>query len=193
VTSVVDDPTGYGRIVRGKNGEVDAVVEHRDASPEQLQINEINASIYCFRRSLLGPALRMISTDNAQGEMYLTDAVGVLAQAGHRVSPFQISAVEMSGVNDRAQLGAAADELAERIVERHMRSGVTVVQPSSTVIDASVVIEPDVIVHAGAIVGPASHLVDATIGERARVQSSVVRNASVAADAVVGPFENVTA
>lgn len=203
VTAIVDDPTGYGRVVRGRTGDLEAVVEHRDASPEQRDINEVNASIYCFRRSLLGPALRMISTDNAQGELYLTDVVGVLAEAGHRVMPFTIDATEISGVNDRAQLGAAAEILAAQINERHMRGGVTIVQPATTVIDASVVIEPDVVVHAGsvlegatsiaagAVVGPNSHLIDATIGERAHVHASVVRGASVAADAEVGPFAHV--
>jgi len=203
VTAIVDDPTGYGRIQRSTGGGIDSIVEHRDASQEQLAINEINGGMYCFRRSLLAPALRLISSDNSQGEMYLTDAIGVLAEAGHAVMPFVADPVEISGVNDRSQLGAASAHLADRIAQRHMRSGVTIVQPASTVIEADVVIAPDVIIRpstviegastigAGAAIGPHSHLVDATIGERAVVTSSVVQGANVADDEVVGPFANV--
>ncbi len=146
----------------------------------------------------------MISTDNAQGELYLTDAVGVLAEAGHSVQPLLADAVEISGVNDRAQLADVTEQLAARIAQIHMQNGVTIVQPSSTVIDAKVAIEPDVTIHAstilegttyiatGAVVGPNSHLVDATIGERSRIASSTVQGAAVGADQTVGPFEHVT-
>jgi len=205
VTAIAEDPTGMGRIVRNRNGELAKVIEHRDCEPEELEIKEVNVSIYCFRRSLLGPALRMIDTNNAQGEMYLTDAVGVLADAGHQVLPFVADAVETSGVNDRAQLGAAAVVLADRIVQDHMRNGVTVVQPSSTVIDATVNIEPDVTIKAGtvlegnttiaagAIVGPNCHLVDASVGANAHVHSSVVRGTAVPADTEIGPFDHLSA
>ena len=200
----VPEDTGYGRIVRTTGGGVAAIVEHRDASAEQLAINEINAGMYCFRRSLLAPALRMIDSDNSQGEMYLTDAVGVLVEAGHHVEPLTADPVEISGVNDRAQLGEAAEHLGHRISRGHMERGVTIVQPSSTAIDASVVIEADTTIHpstvmtgrtvvgTGAHIGPNAHLIDATIGERAVVTSSVVRNATVEPDATVGPFANVT-
>ena len=203
-TAFVDDPTGYGRILRTDTGEVAAIVEHRDASTEQRSVREINGGIYCFQRSLLGPALRLISSDNSQGEMYLTDAIGVLVDAGHRVQPYVIDPVEISGVNDRSQLVSVGVHLGARIAEEHMRNGVTIIQPASTVIDASVIIEPDVTIKAsttlegmttigtGAVVGPNSHLVDATIGERAQILSAVVSAASIAADAVVGPHEHVT-
>jgi len=204
VTAVIDDPTGYGRILRSKDNDgVAAIVEHRDASAEQQSIREINGGMYCFRRSLLAPALRMISSDNSQGEMYLTDAIGVLVEAGHPVAPFVADSVEISGVNDRAQLGFAAEQLGDRITAEHMRSGVTIIQPSSTVIDAGVSIEPDVTVHAatvlegatrigeGAVIGPNSHLINATIGARAVVESSTVRDSSVADDEHVGPFGNI--
>lgn len=205
VTAVVDDPTGYGRIQRSARGGVDSIVEHRDASADQLAINEINGGMYCFRRSLLAPALRMISSDNSQGEMYLTDAIGVLVEAGHTVVPFMADPVEISGVNDRSQLGAAASHLAVRIAHDHMRNGVTIVQPSSTVIDADVEIAPDVTIQAattiegattigaGSVIGPNSHLVNAVVGERAVITSSVVHGANVAADEVVGPFASIQA
>jgi len=204
LTARIDDPTGYGRVVRTDAGGVSAIVEHRDASADQLTIDEINAGMYCFRRSLLGPALRLIDSDNSQGEMYLTDAIGVLVEAGHPVEPLTVESVEISGVNDRAQLGDAAEHLGDRITRGHMERGVTIVQPSSTVIDASVVIEADATIHpatvlagatsiaAGAEIGPHSSLTDAIVGERAVVEASVIRDATVAADAVIGPFSHIT-
>jgi len=200
LTATLDDPTNYGRVLRSANGQVSAVVEQRDGTAEQLAVSEVNTSIYCFRRSLLAPALRLISTDNAQGEMYLTDAIGVLADAGHPIEAFEADATEVTGVNDRAQLTFAAEHLGRRIATAHMLNGVTIVQPSSTVIDASVTIEPDAIIHAatvlagattigaGAVVGPSAHLVDATIGAGAVVESSRVDGATVAPDDVIGPF-----
>jgi bifunctional UDP-N-acetylglucosamine pyrophosphorylase/glucosamine-1-phosphate N-acetyltransferase len=204
VTSVVDDPAGYGRIIRADSNTVAAIVEHRDATTEQRAIREINGGIYCFRRSMLAPALRMISTENAQGEQYLTDAVGVLVEAGHRVMPFAAAGEEIAGVNDRAQLSAVAGTLGDRIARRHLLNGVTIVQPSSTVIDARAVIESDVSIHAGTViegetfigtgatVGPNAHLVDARIGDNAVVECSTVRDATVAPGQVVGPYTVLT-
>lgn len=204
-TAVLDDPSGYGRIVRDDRDRVAAIVEHRDATTDQRSIREINGGLYCFRRSLLGPALRLISSDNTQGELYLTDAVGVLAEAGHPVHPFVIDPVEIGGVNDRAQLADAARHIADRIADRHMRNGVTIVQPSSTVIDVTCVIEPDVTVHgsttiagsttvgSGAVIGPNTHLVDAVVGECARVVASTVHGAEVQRGHAVGPYEHLTA
>jgi len=205
VSAVLEDPAGYGRILRTDKGDVAGIIEHRDASADQRSIAEINGGMYCFRRSLLAPALRLISSDNAQGEMYLTDAIGVLVEAGHPVHAFIADPVEISGVNDRSQLGFVGERLGRRIAETHMRNGVTIEQPSSTVIDASVIIEPDATVRAatvlegvtsigaGAVVGPNSHLIDATIEPRAQVQSSVVSAATVAADSVIEPFTHLTA
>ena len=132
LTAVLDDPTGYGRVVRGKNGRVARIVEHRDATPEEREIAEVNTSIYCFKRSLLAPALRRLEPDNAQGEYYLTDVISVLATAGHAVdSVVAPSAAEASGVNDRLQLAAAETEMRRRTNEGLLRSGVTMVDPSS--------------------------------------------------------------
>lgn len=204
VTAVLDDPTGYGRILRSDNGAVASIIEQRDASEDQRSIREINGGMYCFRRSLLAPALRLISTDNAQGEMYLTDAIGVLVEAGHPVHGFIADPVEISGVNDRSQLGFAGEHLGVRIAHQHMRNGVTIEQPSSTVIDADVAIEPDATVRAatvlegktsvgaGAVIGPNTHLIDATIEAGATVVSSVVSETTVPATSTVGPFEHLT-
>lgn len=200
VTARIDNPTGYGRIIRTPADQVSAIVEERDASPEQRHIDEINAGMYCFRRSMLAPALRMIDADNAQGELYLTDVIGVLSEAGHKVLPFPADPMEIAGVNDRAQLGAAAQVLAHRIARHWMASGVTIENPASTVIDAGVMIEADVTILSGttisgsttigtgAVVGPDAHLVDATIGDGAKIQSSTVRNASVGPGETLGPY-----
>src|SRR3954471_17662800 len=107
----VEDPSGYGRILRGRDGRVTGIVEQRDATPEELAIDEINTSIYCFRRDLLGPALRRLSPDNAQGEYYLTDVIGALGSMGHRIGAMQAAAAETAGVNDRWQRALAEPEV----------------------------------------------------------------------------------
>ncbi len=188
LTAVLDDPTGYGRVVRGRDDTVARVVEHGDAVGEELDVHEINTSIYCFRRSVLAPSLRRLSPANAQGEYYLTDVVGVLYEAGHRVGSLVVEdPMEVAGVNDRAQLAVAEAELRDRINERWMRRGVTMWDPERTYIDVDVVVEPDVVLLPGVIlqgacvigahaeIGPDAHLVDTVVGEGAAVASSVCR------------------
>ena len=122
--------TGFGRIVRDDKGRVDHIVEQTDATAEELEIDEVNTSIYCFRRGLLAPALRRLSPENAQGEYYLTDAVAVLRQAGHTCSRCRpTTAPRAMHVNDRAQLADAEAELRARINHRWMREGVSMVDP----------------------------------------------------------------
>ena len=201
LTAVIDDPKGYGRVVRGKDDRVLRIVEEPDADDEEREIREVNTSIYCFRRGLLAPALRRLSPENAQGEYYLSDVVEVLAEAGYRVvSLIAPDAVETAGVNDRAQLAMAEAELRDRTNERWMRRGVTMVDPERTYIDASVDLAPDVTlfpgtilrgatsVGAGSEIGPDTQLVDTQVGERAVVEYSVARQAVVGTDARVGPF-----
>jgi bifunctional UDP-N-acetylglucosamine pyrophosphorylase/glucosamine-1-phosphate N-acetyltransferase len=205
LTGILDDPTGYGRIVRGKDDRVLRIVEHNDATPDELEIKEINTSIYCFRRSLLAPALRRLSPENAQGEYYLSDIIAVLAEAGYKVvSLVAPDPMETAGVNDRAQLAVAEAELRFRTNERWMRRGVTMVDPETTYVDASVELAPDVtlfpgtilrgrtVIGAGAEVGPFTHLVDTTVGERAVVENTVARQATIGADARVGPFATLS-
>jgi bifunctional UDP-N-acetylglucosamine pyrophosphorylase/glucosamine-1-phosphate N-acetyltransferase len=201
LTAVLDDPTGYGRVVRGRDDSVARVVEHGDATEEELGVHEVNTSIYCFRRSVLAPSLRRLSPANAQGEYYLTDVVGVLYEAGHKVGSVVVEdTMEVAGVNDRAQLAIAEAELRDRINERWMRRGVTMWDPERTYIDVDVVVEPDVVLLPGVIlqgscvigthaeIGPEVHLVDTVVGEGARVASSVCRRARIGADARIGPF-----
>ena len=206
LTARVDDPTGYGRIVRDADGDVDRIVEQADATDDELAIREVNPSIFCFRRGLLAPALRRLSPENAKGEYYLTDVVGVLRDAGHSVRAIEVDdAAETVGVNDRVQLGAAEAALRARINERWMRAGVTMVDPARTYVDATVELAPDVrllpgtilsgrtVVGAGSIVGPDSHLVDTIVGDDAVVRQTVSVDATIGDGATVGPFASLRA
>jgi bifunctional UDP-N-acetylglucosamine pyrophosphorylase/glucosamine-1-phosphate N-acetyltransferase len=195
------DPSGYGRVIRGREDRVVGIVEHRDATDTQLTITEVNTSIYCFRASLLGPALRRVTPQNAQGEYYLTDVVGVLADAGYRVSAvIADDAAETSGVNDRLQLASAEAELRRRTNDAWMRQGVTMVDPDRTYIDTTVTLAPDVtlfpdtmlqgdcVIGAGVRLGPNTHLVDSIVESGAVVEHSVGRRCRVGERAVVGPY-----
>lgn len=202
LTARFDDPTGYGRIVRvGKDARVARIVEHRDATPDELEIDEINTGIFCFRRSLLAPALRLVHPDNSQGEYYLTDVVEVLAEAGHKV----ITVVakdpdETHGVNDRAQLAHAEAELRRRTNEAWLAKGVTMVDPSATYIDTTVTLAADVTLFPGTIlqgrtvigegveIGPGCRLVDCTVGEHTSLEHTVARLSTIGAECVVGPY-----
>jgi bifunctional UDP-N-acetylglucosamine pyrophosphorylase/glucosamine-1-phosphate N-acetyltransferase len=201
LTARLEHPGGYGRIVRDRSGGVARIVEQAEASDEELAVNEINTSIYVFRRSVLAPALRRLSPDNSQGEYYLTDTIAVLHDAGYSVESLIVDdPMEVAGVNDRQQLAVAEAELRTRINERWMRRGVTMVDPLQTYIDTTVELSADVVLYpgthlqgttvvaAGAELGPNTQLADCTVGSRAVVTATVGRNASVGADAQVGPW-----
>ncbi len=201
LTAVLDDPTGYGRVVRGRDDAVARVVEHGDATDEELEVGEVNTSMYCFKRSVLAPSLRRLSPANAQGEYYLTDVVEVLYEAGHRVDSVVVEdTMEVAGVNDRAQLAVAEAELRDRINERWMRRGVTMWDPQTTYIDSEATLATDVVLLPGVIlqgdcrvgehaeIGPDTRLVDTVVGEGAVVSSSVCRRSVIGPDARVGPF-----
>ncbi len=195
----VDDPTGYGRIVRS-NGSVAAIVEHRDASRAELEITEINTSVYAFAATELGSALDGLGNHNDQGEFYLTDVVGQFAAGGNRVEAVLADAEEGAGVNSHAQLAGVAAQLRARINQFWMDQGVWLEDPATTYIDAGVTLEADAMVYAGthlrgathvaagAQVGPEVHATDTTIGPGARVWYSVVRGAEIGAAAEVGPY-----
>jgi bifunctional UDP-N-acetylglucosamine pyrophosphorylase/glucosamine-1-phosphate N-acetyltransferase len=202
LTARIDDPTGYGRIVRvGKDDRIARIVEHRDAAPDELEIDEINTGIFCFRRSLLAPALRLVQPDNAQGEYYLTDVVEVLADGGHRVvGVVAEDPDETHGINDRAQLAHAEAELRRRTNERWLARGVTMVDPATTYIDTTVDLANDVTIFPGAIlqgrttvgegveIGPGCRLVDCTVGEHTTLEHTVARLAEIGADCAIGPY-----
>ena len=201
LTAILDDPNGYGRVVRGRDDVVARVVEHGDATDEQLEVHEVNTSMYCIKRSVLAPSLRRLSPANAQGEYYLTDVVEVLYEAGHRVGSVVVEdTMEVAGVNDRAQLAVAEAELRDRINERWMRRGVTMWDPVNTYIDVDVILATDVVLLPGVILqgncvvgehaelGPDTRLVDTTVGEGAVITSSVCRRSVIGPDARIGPF-----
>ncbi len=206
LTAIVHDPTGLGRIVRGKEDRVERIVEHRDADPEQRAIQEINTSIYCFRRNLLAPALRRLSPENAQGEYYLTDAIGVLRDAGHRVIAQAVEHPdEARMVNDRAELAVAEAALRDRINRELMRDGVAMLDPTRTYIDAGVEVAsgatllPGTMLHgrtvigAGSVIGPDTRIIDSIVGENVTIELSVVRESEIADDCTVGPFAHLRA
>lgn len=206
MTARLEHPRGYGRIVRGKEDKVVAIVEEGDASDAERDIDEINTGFYVFRRSVLAPALRRISPENDAGEYYLTDVIAVLAEAGYPVATMEAEdPSEGAGVNDRAQLAAAEAELRARTNERWMRRGVTMVDPEQTYVDASVELAEDVtlfpgtilqghtVVGFGAEIGPNTRLVDCSVGEGATVEVTVARNAAIGARAHVGPFAHLSA
>jgi bifunctional UDP-N-acetylglucosamine pyrophosphorylase/glucosamine-1-phosphate N-acetyltransferase len=204
LTAEVDDPTGYGRVIRDERGAVDRIVEQADANEAEQEITEINPSIYCFRRTYLAPALRRLSPENAQGEYYLTDAIEVLRRTGHLVVAVAADdPTETLGVNDRAQLAAAEDLLRARINDRWMREGVSMTDPARTYVDATVELEPDVrllpgvvlegrtVIGSGSEIGPDCRLVDTVVGEDAVIVQSVVRESEVGDRVTVGPFASL--
>jgi bifunctional UDP-N-acetylglucosamine pyrophosphorylase/glucosamine-1-phosphate N-acetyltransferase len=201
LTALMDDATGYGRVLRGADGLVTGIVEHRDASPEQLAITEINSGVYAFEAADLRSALAELGTDNDQGEEYLTDAIEALQSAGRRVAAETVAvADEVLGVNDRVQLAHVARLFRDRLLQRWMREGVTVIDPSSVWIDADVTLAPDVLIQpdvqllgatdvaSGAAIGPRCTLTDTEVGENAVVIDTFAVLARVGSGATVGPF-----
>ena len=200
LVSEMNDPTGYGRIVRAKDGRVTQIVEHRDAPPEVLAVTEVNTSIYAFRRDLLGPALRRISPQNAQAEYYLTDVISVLSGMGHRVGAVSAPALETQGVNDRWQLALAERELRSRTNRHWLLNGVTMFDPRQTFIDTDVHIGQDVTLYPGTIlqgrttigsgcdIGPNTRLIDCTVGDHCRIDTTIAHESTLGTDSDIGPY-----
>ena len=201
LTAHVPDPTGYGRILRDAAGAVTGIVEHKDADDAQRAITEINSGIYAFDAAVLRSALARVGTDNAQGEKYLTDVLSVARGDGLPVAAVVTDDVwQVEGVNDRVQLAALGRELNRRVVEAHMRAGVTVVDPATTWVDVTVTLEPDVTLLPGtmlhgatsvardAVVGPDCSLTDVEVHEGASVVRTHGSGARIGAGATVGPF-----
>ena len=201
ITATLDDPTGYGRVVRSDDGSVAAIVEQKDATEEQRSITEINSGIYAFDVKVLRDALSQVTSDNAQGERYLTDVVGIAARDGRRVSAHLVDDLwQTEGVNDRVQLARLGRELNRRICERWMREGVTILDPGTTWIDSDVTLGRDAsvlpntqllgatTVGAGATIGPDTTLTDTEVGEGAEVKRTEALLAVIGPRATVGPF-----
>ncbi len=200
LTGVLDDATGYGRIVRDDSGAVRAIVEHKDATEEQRAIGEFNTGTYAFDVAFLREALEGVGTDNSQGEMYLTDVLEAAYRSGAGTAAHVLDDNWLAeGCNDLVQLAALRGEMNRRICERHMRSGVSIVDPTATWIDVGVEIAADAkvfpgtritgaaVIGSGALVGPGEYA-DCEIGAGADVRHCVLRGASVAAGAALAPF-----
>jgi bifunctional UDP-N-acetylglucosamine pyrophosphorylase/glucosamine-1-phosphate N-acetyltransferase len=200
LTSVMDDPTGYGRVVRAGDGRVLRIVEQRDASPDELDVTEVCTSIYAFQRDLLGPALRNLTTDNAQHELYLTDVIGGLAAMGHRVGAVKAPPSETQGVNDRWQLALAEREFRNRTNRQWLLNGVTMLDPRQTFVDVTVrlgrdvtifpgtILQGDTVIGDGCEIGPHVQLDSCVVGPGCTVRQTTGVDAEIGDGAVVGPY-----
>ncbi len=204
MTTELENPGAYGRIVRGEDGSVERIVEAKeagDATLEELQIKEVNAGTYAFAAAALADALGRLGNDNAQGEYYLGDVLPLIRGAGLAIAAYRSPDPGVNlGVNDRVDLARASEEARRRILEAHMRAGVTVVDPAATWIDADVELAPDVTIEpgtslrgassvgAGSVIGPMTTVIDSRLGERVSAPHSYLASCAVADDASVGPF-----
>jgi len=204
LTAVAENPTGYGRIIRNAEGQVAQIVEQKDASSDQQLVKEINTGTYCFDNKALFDALKLVNNENAQGEYYLPDVIEILQKQGEIVSAFACESFdETLGVNDRVALSQAEQIMRARINEKHMRNGVTIINPETTHIGAEVNIGPDTIIKPGVIIegktmigedciiGPNSQITNSQIGDRTSILNSVVTNSIVGEDTAVGPFAHL--
>ncbi|WP_255780213.1 bifunctional UDP-N-acetylglucosamine diphosphorylase/glucosamine-1-phosphate N-acetyltransferase GlmU [Dactylosporangium sp. AC04546] len=201
LTAEVADPTGLGRIVRNRGGEFSAIVEERDATPAQRAIREINSGAYVFEAAALRDMLGKLSTDNDQGEEYLTDVIGLLAEAGSPIVAHRApDATETLGANDRAELAGLRGIMRDRINDEWMRAGVAIIDPATTWIDVTVTLSRDAVVEPnthlrgatsvgeGAVVGPDTSLIDVVVGAGATVVRTHALSSEIGPQASVGPF-----
>ncbi|WP_290770178.1 MULTISPECIES: bifunctional UDP-N-acetylglucosamine diphosphorylase/glucosamine-1-phosphate N-acetyltransferase GlmU [Exiguobacterium] len=204
LTAIADDATGYGRVVRGEDGNVTKVVEHKDASAAELAINEINTGTYVFDNELLFDALKQVGNNNAQGEYYLPDVISIAKEAGEVVAAHTAPTFdETIGVNDRVALSQAEAIMRKRTNERLMREGVTFMDPASTYISPDVVIGSDTVIYPGTVIlgkttigsecviGPNSDIRNSVIEDHAVVRQSVVTDSRIGEAAQVGPFAHL--
>lgn len=203
-TALLDDPTGYGRIIRDGQGRILGIVEERDALPEQKAIREVCTSFYCFETCVLREALPRLNNLNAQGEYYLTDVIGIITQGGGKVEAWlSPDPTLLMGVNNRWELAQAANALRERILKRLCLDGVTIIDPTTTYIDATVqvghdtVIEPNTylrgntVIGAGCVLGPDLYIEDTQVGDRCRLFRSHIIGTTIESDVSVGPFAHL--
>lgn len=201
LTAVLDDATGYGRILRAQDGTVTGIVEHKDATEEQRAIREINSGIYAFDAAVLRDALKQVTVENAQGEKYLTDVLAIARDAGGRVAAVVTEdRWQVEGANDRVQLAVLGAEHNRRILDKWMRAGVSIIDPATTWIDSTVTLDEDVTILPGtqlhgattvardAVVGPDTTLTNVAIGEGAKVIRTHGSDSVIGARADVGPF-----
>lgn len=200
LTSIVSDPFGYGRVVRKENDQVLKIVEHKDCSEKELKIDEINAGMYCFDIEALLKSLEKLKNDNAQGEYYITDVIGILESEGAKVGAIPVPFEETMGVNSRIQLAEAEKVLRKRINYKHMENGVTLIDPDSTYIGMDVSIGKDTIIYPGnvlegnsqigddCILYPNSRIASSRIQNGVTIQCSVILESTIGEGTTVGPF-----
>ncbi|ASN03742.1 bifunctional UDP-N-acetylglucosamine diphosphorylase/glucosamine-1-phosphate N-acetyltransferase GlmU [Virgibacillus necropolis] len=204
LTTKVESPTGYGRVIRNDQHEVERIVEQKDANEAELAVNEINTGTYCFDNQALFQALKEVSNDNAQGEYYLPDVIEILRNKDEKVSAFLTpNDEETLGVNDRVALAQAEKVMKKRINERHMRNGVTIIDPDNTYIGPDVIIEQDVLIHPGSIIngnssiksnaeiGPHTEVSNCLVGEETVIRQSVASDSQIGARVNIGPYAHI--
>jgi bifunctional UDP-N-acetylglucosamine pyrophosphorylase/glucosamine-1-phosphate N-acetyltransferase len=207
LTMVLDDPSGYGRVVRGPDGAVERVVETKkpgDATPQELEIREVNGGIYAFDGGKLLDALAQVGSDNAQGELYLPDVLPILRARDEIVAAHVAGDPDAAlGINDRADLARVRAVAQQRIHDAHLKAGVTIIDPAATQIDVGVAIGPDTTVAPfssllgatrvgpGCTIGPCTTLVDATLGANVAIPHSHAAGAELPDGSEVGPFADL--
>ena len=199
LTSIVENPTGYGRIVRNDNA-VEKIVEHKDCSEDELNITEINAGMYCFDIKNLLDALGKVSNNNAQGEYYLTDVIEIFKSNGEKIGAMVTNFEETLGVNSRSELAVVENILRKRINKMHLDNGVTIIDPNNTYIGVDVkigqdtiiypgnVIEGDTVIGESCVIYPNSRVNNSIIEEGVEIQSSVILDSKIGKNTTVGPF-----
>ena len=201
LTAIFDNPFGYGRIIRGEDGNLQKIVEQKDADETEKAVKEVNAGMYCFNGAFLRENLPKLSNQNAQNEYYITDLIGMAVESGAGAGAFAVNNPdEIMGVNNRIQLSEASRVMRRRIAERHMTAGVTIVDPESVYIEEDVVIGNDTeiwpgaelkgrtIIGNGCVIGRDTIIEDSTIGDRTDILKSVIKESEVGADTQIGPF-----
>ncbi len=206
LTALLPDPTGYGRVLRGDNNTITKIIEQKDANEIEQEIDEINTGVYLFELSVLREVISKLQTNNSQKELYLTDVIGLITSEGNPVSAVLSNDYsETLGINDRSQLAECAAFMRDRINHEHMLNGVTMIDPTTTWIDAEVKIEKDVTIYpataisgnstiaTGAVVGPRTTLVNCQVGANASVIESFATDSKIGISAIVGPYSYLRA
>ena len=204
LTALADNPTGYGRVIRSASGDVLKIVEQKDASPEELAVQEINTGTYVFDNQALFSALSQVTNENAQGEYYLPDVIEIMKSQGDVVSAHIMPDMnEALGVNDRVALAQATDLMSRRINERHMRNGVTLIKPDTTYIEVDVEIQSDTVVEPGVVlkgrtqigskcfIGAQTEIVESVIADNVSITQSVIEHSTVQSGTSIGPFAHL--